>query len=100
MQHGVELGHTASYGGNLKPMITLLAARPSHKWYYYPQLRPDEALIFSQVDGRSDRRTYTFHTAVVDPNGPLQEEAVPRHNYELRLLCAWPKAGPQAAAKL
>ena len=49
MQHGVELGHTASYGGNLKPMITLLAARPSHKWYYYPQLREDEALIFSQV---------------------------------------------------
>ena len=27
----------------------LLAARPSHKWYYYPQLREDEALIFSQV---------------------------------------------------
>jgi hypothetical protein len=48
------------------------------------------------VDGRSDRRTYTFHTAVVDPNGPPQEEAVPRHNYELRLLCAWPK-GPRPA---
>jgi hypothetical protein len=105
----VKLGHTSGYprksskdGDSSQkdvyaPMITLLAPAPErHKWYYYPQLRPDEALIFSQVDGRSDRRTYTFHTAVVDPNGPPQEEAVPRHNYELRLLCAWPK-GPRPA---
>ena len=49
-----------------------------------------------QIDGRPDRRTYTFHTAVVDPSGPAPDVAVPRHNYELRLLCAWPKAGDDA----
>ena len=51
---------------------------------------------FGQIDGRPDRRTYTFHTAVVDPSGPPPDVAVPRHNYELRLLCAWPKAGDDA----
>ena len=49
-----------------------------------------------QIDGRPDRRTYTFHTAVVDPSAPAPAVAVPRHNYELRLLCAWPKAGSDA----
>lgn len=79
-----------------RPMITLLAPREEHRWYYYPQLRADEALIFSQIDSRPDRPTYTFHTAVVDPSGPPPDEATPRHNYELRLLCAWPKAGSDA----
>ena len=79
-----------------RPTITLLAPRKEHRWYYYSQLRADEALIFSQIDSRPDRQTYTFHTAVVDPSGPPPDEATPRHNYELRLLCAWPKAGSDA----
>ena len=58
----VNLGHTSHYTGET-PRITLLApADERHVWYYYPKLRPDEALIFSQVDGRPDRKTYTFHT--------------------------------------
>ena len=57
---GVELGHVGDMEGSpadrFKPMITLLAPRPSHKWYFYPQLKADEALIFSQIDSRPDRR--------------------------------------------
>ena len=121
-----------------------LTHRDEHQWFWYPQLRQDEALLFAQIDPRENWATHCFHTAFVDPDvttegrasphatpirtpshalaaatmatrlhAPTRPDpaarcrvlidggvrAAPRHNVEVRLLCAWPK-GESEAAKL
>ena len=113
-----------------------LTHRDEHQWFWYPQLRQDEALLFAQIDPREDWATHCFHTAFVDPDVTSEGRAshkchawigtpshalarlthqrlpaarcralidcgvcaAPRHNVEVRLLCAWPRKGE--AAKL
>ena len=74
------------------PQIAQLTHRDSHRWFTYPQLAPSEALLFTQYDSRESHPTHCFHTAFIDPKSP--PNAVPRHNIEVRLLCAWPKPVP------
>ncbi|MDB5784257.1 CmcJ/NvfI family oxidoreductase [Caballeronia mineralivorans] len=61
---------------------------PAHGWYYFPKLRPDEALLLKIYDSRDDGTArLTAHTAFEDPTTP--EGAAPRRSIELRALVFW-----------
>ncbi|HEY0286232.1 MAG TPA: CmcJ/NvfI family oxidoreductase [Pseudomonas sp.] len=62
-----------------------LRANPNHRWYYYPQLRPEEALLLKIYDSRTDGVARAgAHTAFDDPTTPV--DAPPRRSIELRAL--------------
>jgi len=58
---------------------------PAHLWFYVPEMRPDEGLLFkcydSEVDGRA---RFTPHSAFIDATAP--PDAPPRESIELRML--------------
>jgi hypothetical protein len=61
---------------------------PAHRWYYFPKLRPDEALLLKIYDSREDGTArLTAHTAFEDPT--TSENAAPRRSIELRALVFW-----------
>jgi len=61
---------------------------PAHRWYYFPKLRPDEALLLKIYDSRDDGTArLTAHTAFEGPTTP--EGAAPRRSIELRALVFW-----------
>ena len=58
---------------------------PAHRWYYYPALRPDEALLIKTYDSAEDGRArFSAHSAFVDPTSP--PDARPRQSIEVRAL--------------
>jgi hypothetical protein len=58
---------------------------PRHRWYWFPRMRRDEALVFKVYDSLEDGRArWTAHTAFDDPTAPLQ--ARPRESIEIRTL--------------
>ena len=58
---------------------------PAHRWYWFPQMRPDEALVFKVYDSLKDGRArFTAHTAFDDPSTP--PDARPRESIEIRTL--------------
>jgi hypothetical protein len=60
-------------------------ANPRHRWYYYPQLRPEEALLLKIYDSQTDLVARAgAHTAFDDPTTP--PDAPPRRSIELRAL--------------
>jgi hypothetical protein len=57
--------------------------RPTHAWYYVPQMRVDDALLLKCYDSATDGRArFTAHTAFDDPTSP--PEAAPRESIETR----------------
>jgi hypothetical protein len=58
---------------------------PNHKWFYFPQMRRDEAIVFKVYDSLKDGRArWTAHTAFDDPTSP--PNARPRESIEIRTL--------------
>src|SRR5579871_716383 len=58
---------------------------PGHRWYWFPRMRPDEALVFKVYDSlRDGRARWTAHTAFADPTSP--PGAPPRESIEIRTL--------------
>jgi hypothetical protein len=58
---------------------------PKHQWYWFPQMRRDEALVFKVYDSEKDGRArWTAHTAFADPTSP--PHARPRESIEIRTL--------------
>jgi len=58
---------------------------PAHRWYWFPRMRPDEALVFKVYDSLKDGRArFTAHTAFEDPTTP--PGARPRESIEIRTL--------------
>jgi hypothetical protein len=58
---------------------------PAHRWYTFPRMRRDEALIFKVYDSLTDGRArWTAHTAFDDPTSP--PDAKPRESIEIRTL--------------
>ena len=69
---------------------------PDHRWYWFPRLRSDEALLLKIYDSREDGTArLTAHTAFVHPDTP--PDAPPRRSIELRALVFWPAQAPRAA---
>jgi hypothetical protein len=58
---------------------------PDHRWYWFPLMRRDEALVFKVYDSLQDGRArFTAHTAFDDPTAPAG--ARPRESIEIRTL--------------
>ena len=65
--------------------IYRLCFSPEHRWFYFPNLQKDEAIIFKVYDSEKDGRArFTPHTAFVDPTTP--DDAPPRQSIEVRSL--------------
>lgn len=55
-----------------------------HRWFTYPAMRRDEALLFLHYDARSGSVRTVPHTAFEDPQTPTDAE--PRASVEMRVL--------------
>ena len=56
---------------------------PNHRWFYFPEMRRDEALVFKVFDSEKDGRArFTPHTSFEDPTSP--PNAPPRQSIEVR----------------
>jgi len=56
---------------------------PEHRWYYFPDMARDEAMVFKVYDSADDGRArFTAHTAFDDPTAP--RDAPPRESIESR----------------
>jgi hypothetical protein len=57
----------------------------AHKWYWFPRMRREEAIVFKVYDSLKDGRArWTAHTAFDDPTSP--PNARPRESIEIRTL--------------
>ncbi|MGA2128910.1 MAG: CmcJ/NvfI family oxidoreductase [Xanthobacteraceae bacterium] len=62
---------------------------PAHRWFYVPEMRPDEALLLKCFDSETDGRArFAPHTAFDDPTAPA--DVAPRESIELRTLVFHP----------
>ena len=62
-----------------------LKFNPAHRWFYFPELARDEAIVFKVYDSATDGRArFTPHTSFADPATPAG--APPRQSIEARLL--------------
>src|SRR6266705_3514074 len=62
-----------------------LKYNPGHRWFYFPAMRRDEALVFKVYDSETDGRArFTPHTSFVDPATPPGSS--PRQSIEARTL--------------
>lgn len=62
-----------------------LRYNPAHRWFYFPEMRRNEALVFKVFDSEKDGRArFTAHTSFNDPGTP--PDAPPRQSIEARAL--------------
>jgi len=59
-----------------------LKFNPQHRWIYFPEMRPDEAIVFKVYDSDKERARFTAHTSFDDPATPAG--APPRQSIEMR----------------
>jgi len=58
---------------------------PAHRWYWFPRMQPDEALVFKTYESlRQGCARWTAHTAFDDPT--TKPYARPRESIEIRTL--------------
>jgi hypothetical protein len=58
---------------------------PAHRWYYVPEMQPNEALLLKCFDSKTDGRArFAPHSAFIDPAAP--PDAPPRESIEVRTL--------------
>ena len=63
--------------------IQLPTYNPAHRWYYFPEMRSDEVLLFKTYDSATDGRArFTIHTSFEDPVAAV--DAPPRESIETR----------------
>ena len=65
--------------------LELVSWNPAHRWYYFPAMQADEALLIKTYDSAEDGRARrSIHTAFDNPLAPAG--APPRESIESRLL--------------
>ena len=65
--------------------IQVALYHPRQRWYYFPNMQSDEALIFKTFDSAADGRArFTIHSSFEDPNIP--QGGSPRESIETRCL--------------
>lgn len=58
---------------------------PAHRWYYFPDMQRNEAMVFKCYDSLKDGRArWTAHCAFDDPTAPAN--VAPRESIEMRTL--------------
>ena len=65
---------------------SLYRPNPRHRWYYYRDMSPDEALIFKQFDTAAPDMVGVPHVAFADSSA---ENPVPRASAEIRAFAYW-----------
>lgn len=65
----------------------VVAHAPQHRWYFYPDLAIDEAVLFKTNDSDPSRAHCVPHVAFDDPLAPA--EAPPRISIEMRATAYW-----------
>jgi hypothetical protein len=56
---------------------------PDHRWFYFPDMTPDEAVLIKCYDSLTDGRArFSLHSAFDDPTAP--DDAPPRESIEVR----------------
>lgn len=56
---------------------------PAHRWYYFPEMQRDEAVLIKCYDSMRDGRArFSLHAAFEDPTSPA--DAPPRESIEIR----------------
>jgi hypothetical protein len=69
----------------VKHEVYLFNFSPQHRWFYFPLMRTDEALLLKCFDTvRDGRARFTAHTAIDDPSTPPGAPA--RESIEVRAL--------------
>jgi len=65
-----------------------LVFNPNHRWYYFPNMQTDEAIVFKCYDSMRDGRSrWSAHAAFDDPNSPSSSTGAPaRESIEMRTL--------------
>jgi hypothetical protein len=61
-----------------------LTFSPEHRWFYYPDMQVDEAMLLKCYDSDPQRARFTAHTAFDDPATPA--DAPSRESIEVRTL--------------
>ncbi len=65
--------------------IFVLRHSPQHRWWYFPAMTPDQALLLKTYDSETDGRArFLGHSAFDDPN--TAPDAPPRESIELRTI--------------
>ena len=65
----------------------VLAHAAVHRWYWFPDMHPDEALVFKTHDSDRTRAHCVPHVAFDHSAGPTH--AAPRASIEMRALALW-----------
>ena len=65
--------------------IYVMRYSPSHRWYYFPNMTPQQALLLKTYDSETDGRArFMGHSAFEDPTTP--PNALRRESIELRTM--------------
>jgi hypothetical protein len=64
-----------------------MAYNPNHEWYYFPDMQPDEALVFRLFDTADPDWKFTGHTAIVDPTS--DPDSPRRESFEVRTIAVF-----------
>ncbi len=75
---------TDEFAGGFDSGGFVLAFNPQHRWYYYPDMQPEEVLAFRLCDTNGDAVHMTAHTAFDDPSSIPGSPK--RMSYELRTI--------------
>jgi hypothetical protein len=67
-----------------KGEVYALLYNPNHRWFFFPRMQVDEALVFKGYDSERGVARFTAHTAFDDPTAPA--DAAPRESIEVRTL--------------
>ncbi|MGH3166859.1 MAG: CmcJ/NvfI family oxidoreductase [Trebonia sp.] len=70
-------------GADFQPAGSVFTYRPGHRWWYFPDMRADEALLFKLHDTDQDVAWRVPHTAFRDEHAA---GAHPRESIELRTI--------------
>jgi hypothetical protein len=62
----------------------MLDHQPEQKWYYYPDMQPNEALVFKLCDSDHGPTRHTAHSAIDDPTS--RPDSPPRVSFEVRTM--------------
>ena len=67
-----------------KGEILVVGYNPAHRWFYFPRMRTDEAMLIKCYDSRLDVARFAPHSAFEDPTTP--KDAPPRESIEIRTV--------------
>lgn len=70
--------------------LTFFRHNPGHRWFYFSNMLPGEAIVFSGYDPQAPDNSRVAHTAFDLPRSPVH--AVPRNSIEIRAVAAFDDA--------